>query len=71
MISLVAGLPRLRGPACDGHPEPDLWFSNKGRAAMICGECVDREACLNGAIERGETYGVWGGVRFGRHGHDG
>jgi len=32
------------------------------RALAYCARCPVREACLRAAMERGETFGVWGGV---------
>lgn len=50
----------------DGHGTLSaLFFSDDdhdvARAKAICGPCGLREACLAGAIEREEPYGVWGG----------
>ncbi len=43
-----------------------LFFSEDqvelARAKAICGRCGLRERCLNGAVERREPYGVWGGM---------
>ena len=42
-----------------------LFFSEDevdlARAKAICGRCGLRERCLEGAVERQEPYGVWGG----------
>ncbi len=42
-----------------------LFFSDDefdiARAKAICGKCGLAEACLDGALERVEPYGVWGG----------
>jgi len=42
-----------------------LFFSEDdldlARAKAICRSCGRQESCLAGAIERDETYGVWGG----------
>ena len=42
-----------------------LFFSDDdfdiARAKAICSKCGLREACLGGALERGEAAGVWGG----------
>lgn len=56
-------------PACQGHPEPDLWFSpdpaETAEAQRICREeCAIREECLAGAITRGEEFGVYGAEQF-------
>ena len=45
--------------------EPDLFFaespSDVELAKSLCGTCPIRAACLDGAIERREPWGVWGG----------
>ena len=42
-----------------------LFFSHDdleiARAKAICRRCSLAEACLSGAVEREENYGVWGG----------
>lgn len=32
------------------------------RAKQVCNRCPIRLACLDGALERGERFGVWGGL---------
>ena len=34
------------------------------RAKAICSRCTLQSACLDGALERGEPWGVWGGEIF-------
>ncbi|MBB3053416.1 WhiB family redox-sensing transcriptional regulator [Prauserella isguenensis] len=50
--------------------DADLWFAEKPadleRAKTLCGECPVRSACLEGALARGEPWGVWGGEIFER-----
>ena len=50
--------------------DPDLWFAEKPveleRAKAFCRECPARLACLAGACERREPWGVWGGEIFDR-----
>ena len=45
--------------------DPDLWFAESPadveHAKALCGPCPLREACLTGALERREPWGVWGG----------
>ena len=45
--------------------DPDLWFaespSDVESAKALCIPCPLREACLSGALERREPWGVWGG----------
>jgi hypothetical protein len=80
----AAHLARLRFPrchvpatpdaACTSH-EPELWFSHFpqaiAQAKTICQGCPHQAPCLSGAIERRETYGIWGGTDFNpRHQED-
>jgi WhiB family redox-sensing transcriptional regulator len=45
--------------------DPDLFFAEAPadveRAKALCLDCPFRQACLDGAIERREPWGVWGG----------
>jgi WhiB family transcriptional regulator, redox-sensing transcriptional regulator len=49
---------------CHEH-EPDLWFADTPAevelAKSLCQSCPVLEACLAGAVERAEPWGVWGG----------
>jgi WhiB family redox-sensing transcriptional regulator len=49
---------------CQRH-DPELWFSEHPSqielAKSMCAACPLREACLAGALDRGEIAGVWGG----------
>lgn len=46
----------------------DVWFSDlhydRILAATICEDCQVKEICLQGAQQRGEPTGVWGGYDF-------
>jgi Transcription factor WhiB len=48
--------------------DPELWFaespSDVELAKALCVECPTRALCLDGAIERREPWGVWGGQLF-------
>jgi WhiB family redox-sensing transcriptional regulator len=48
--------------------DADLWFAERpadlARAKALCMECPARLACLAGALERRESWGVWGGEIF-------
>ncbi len=48
--------------------DPDLFFAERPddleRAKQLCTVCPVRQACLAGALERGEPWGVWGGEIF-------
>jgi WhiB family redox-sensing transcriptional regulator len=45
--------------------DPDLFFAESPadveRAKALCGDCPVRPACLAGALDRNEPWGVWGG----------
>lgn len=47
---------------------PDLFFSEAPerlrQAQQLCGRCLLRSACLAGALQRAEPWGVWGGKLF-------
>lgn len=53
---------------CQVAGSADLWFAERSadveRAKALCGPCPIRRACLAGALERGEPWGVWGGEVF-------
>lgn len=46
--------------------EPDLFFPEKGEstgpAKRVCAACEVRAECLQDALDRGERFGVWGGL---------
>jgi WhiB family redox-sensing transcriptional regulator len=48
--------------------DPDLFFAESPAdveaAKALCRGCPARLACLAGALERGEPWGVWGGELF-------
>jgi WhiB family transcriptional regulator, redox-sensing transcriptional regulator len=50
--------------------DPDLWFAETPAdlelAKSYCRDCPARLACLAGALERREPWGVWGGEIFER-----
>jgi WhiB family redox-sensing transcriptional regulator len=53
---------------CQVVSSADLWFAERTedveRAKAMCGPCPIRRACLAGALERREPWGVWGGEVF-------
>lgn len=48
--------------------DPELFFADSPqdvlRAKALCGICPVQSACLAGALQRGEPFGVWGGALF-------
>lgn len=50
---------------CQDPATGDLWFAERTgeveQAKQLCGGCPLRAACLEGALQRGEPWGVWGG----------
>lgn len=52
----------------DNAPDTSLWFSEQipdiAAAKEICRSCSLTRECLDGAIERREPWGVWGGQLF-------
>lgn len=59
---IAPGTPAAELPCCQ---EPELFFAESPedllRAKALCGACPVRGACLAGALQRGEPWGVWGG----------
>ena len=67
MMPITTSHENARAPAdvpC-ASGDPDLWFAERpadlDRAKAICAPCPFRVACLAGALERREPWGVWGG----------
>lgn len=52
--------------------DPELFFAESPEdvetAKALCGGCAARAVCLEGALERREPWGVWGGELFLRGG---
>jgi WhiB family transcriptional regulator, redox-sensing transcriptional regulator len=48
--------------------DPELFFAESPQevrlAKALCGLCPVRQACLAGALQRAEPWGVWGGELF-------
>jgi WhiB family transcriptional regulator, redox-sensing transcriptional regulator len=48
--------------------DPELWFGETPAdvefAKTLCLDCPVRSLCLDGALERREPWGVWGGQLF-------
>lgn len=59
-------------PVCADLPcrvqDPELWFAENPAdletAKTLCADCPVRLACLSGAQQRREPWGVWGGEIF-------
>ena len=64
-----APAPVRRPPPCRVE-DPERWFAENPAqlemAKAFCGDCPVRSACLAGALDRGEPWGVWGGEIFER-----
>jgi len=62
----MAGVPSGRILPCTD--DPDLFFAESPQdvecAKDLCRSCPARMACLAGALERREPWGVWGGELF-------
>jgi WhiB family redox-sensing transcriptional regulator len=60
--------PVRRVPHLPCTDEPDLFFAESPAdvesAKALCRGCAIRIACLAGALERREPWGVWGGELF-------
>ena len=64
--------PDLRGlAACNDESSggwTEIFFSEDlhdiARAKHLCGSCPVKNRCLEGALERREPWGVWGGELF-------
>jgi len=55
----------LPGAVC-AQTDPEVFFPEKGGATAaakaVCAGCPVRVECLEGALERGERHGIWGGL---------
>lgn len=63
---VIDPLPRPRARCADGNGTlTHLFFGESeheiARAKAICAKCALAPACLAQALQRGESYGVWGG----------
>ena len=64
VTGILRGLPSASESLACGT-NPDLFFAESPRdvaqAKELCRQCPVRAACLAGALDRGEPWGVWGG----------
>ncbi len=55
-----------RDRALCAEVDPELFFPDKGEssrpAKRVCAACEVRAECLQQALDRGERFGVWGGL---------
>jgi WhiB family transcriptional regulator, redox-sensing transcriptional regulator len=62
----MSGMPASQRLPCSDDPE--LFFAESPAdveyAKAMCRACPGRIACLSGAMERNEPWGVWGGELF-------
>ena len=69
IVANPAGLTgTVMGRALPCAGDPDLFFAESPDdvelAKSLCSDCPVRPACLAGAVERREPWGVWGGELF-------
>ncbi len=61
-VPVLGGVKATNLPCSD---DPELFFAESPAdvesAKALCRDCAARLACLSGALERKEPWGVWGG----------
>ena len=66
MAPALTSTSKVRALPCAG--DPDLFFAESPDdvelAKSLCSDCPVRPACLAGAVQRREPWGVWGGELF-------
>ncbi|MEU8892926.1 WhiB family transcriptional regulator [Streptomyces sp. NPDC048442] len=69
LLAVADGRQQLR-PACE-TADPELFFAHRlatweiDQAKAICAVCSLKVTCLRDALDRGEEYGIWGGLSEG------
>ena len=67
-VLLISGTDELGDTLPCRREDPELWFAESPAdlelAKSYCLSCPLRQACLAGALERREPWGVWGGELF-------
>jgi len=72
-LDVARQLARRAGPpaswrelALCAQTDPELFFPGKGQpvrpAKRVCAGCEVRAECLQEALDRGERFGIWGGL---------
>ena len=65
LVALGPGTARTAGADPPCTQDPELFFAESPQdveqAKAMCRDCRARIACLTGALERREPWGVWGG----------
>lgn len=65
MVMMSTRETRARAAELPCLTDPDLFFAESpadiARAKELCRDCPAIRACLAGALERAEPWGVWGG----------
>lgn len=68
MMSVDVVISAPSSPAACVDADPNLFFADDmatvEQAKQVCATCPVREQCLDGALERAEPHGVWGGELF-------
>jgi WhiB family redox-sensing transcriptional regulator len=66
---VTAALAAWRDRALCAEVDPELFFPETGEspdpAKRVCRACEVRAECLDYALDRGERFGVWGGLSVG------
>lgn len=68
-ISFFVDLPQFNNPKCADVEDKDLFFPDKGKQEAerlhqlkaICASCIHSKECLDYALEKQISYGIWGG----------